>query len=222
MVDSKFLIFPIMIPIISQVTQKHHVIKSCSLKATFWKARLKPFDQGVAKFLQLSSSHLFRFNHLDSRAGVTLYKKRDKMKRDKKQSDTLPRLVERWIKQWYRMDHVKVLYMLSSHSRCLLEATGANIPESLGRQKTFWNQTWALSIQGWPVGPVDPERMVPYFCLLDTPACSFKKGSLFALLQSLTQDISHFLLYNSSFHFAIWNISLLQVPKLLQFEAVES
>ena len=117
---------------------------------------------------------------------------------------------------------IKVLYMLSSHSRCLPEATRANIPPSLGRQKTFWNQTWALSIQGWPVGPVDPERMVLYFCLLDTPACSFKKGSLFALLQSLTQDISHFLLYNSSFHFAIWNISLLQVPKLLQFEAVES
>lgn len=66
--------------------------------------------------------------------------------------------------------------------------------------------------------------MAPHFCFLETPGSPslFLQGKLFVLLQSLAQDISHFLLYNSSFHFAIWNISLLQVPKLLQFEAVES
>ena len=66
---------------------------------------------------------------------MTLYKERDKMKRDRKQSD--PYL------GWWNPEmsgdsgwtmSVKVLYMLSSHSGCLPEATRANIPESPGRQ----------------------------------------------------------------------------------------
>lgn len=51
----------------------------------------------------------------------------------------------------------------------LLKPSEPFVPESLWRQKAMWNQTRALSTQGWPVGPADPDRMAPHFCLLEIP-----------------------------------------------------
>lgn len=82
------------------------------------------------------------------------------------------------------------------------------VPESLGRLKANWSQTWTLSTQGLTVSGANwPDHMTPLF-LFPANNSLLLQGRFSALLQSFAQDISHFLLYNSSFHFTIWNISL--------------
>lgn len=211
MADSKFPIFPIIIPIISQVTQKHHVVRSCSLKATFWEARTK----SLLTRMQLNSFSYLQLTCSDSIPlipGLAW----PCIKRETRWEGTRNNLTP-YLGSWspelssdtrWTMS-VKALCMLSSHSRCLPEATRANSARISWKTEDILKSNLSPEYSGLASGASWPWENGTPFLLLEPPACSFKKSSLFALLQSLTQDISHFLLYNSSFYLAIWNISLL-------------
>lgn len=133
------------------------------------------------------------------------------MKRNQKQFEVKPRPMESWIKQWSQMDHVnqspicvKWSLQMSSwgHQSHLLQHFLEDRrqfvikpePEHPGPAS---GASWCW-LNGTPF--VSEKHQVP-------PACSFKRGALFASLQSRAQDISYFLLRKSSFCFAIWDIS---------------